>query len=104
MYLPTIGFAGNNCNRGVFDQRWKHIDWKYDWDKWSMDRDFWNSTYQALWSETPIILDGIPDLDERLCFLGSFESISKDKVRGVGGKSLSFLKRLYRGQRITTKG
>jgi hypothetical protein len=101
-------FATRNLNLilerlPVFDQRWKHIDQKYNWGKWSMDLDFWNSTYQALWSETlgnlaensDLLLE---ELDERLCFLRSFESVPEDRMRGVGGKLLSFLKRLHRGR------
>ena len=81
----------------VFEQRWKHINQKYDWEKWSMDLDFWNCTYQALWSETPSNTgedsDPLPGkLDKKLVFLRNFESVPQDGARGR--KLLSFLKRL----------
>ena len=65
-----------------------------------MDLDFWNSTYQALWSGTPsnptdLLLE---ELDKRLYFLRSFESVPKGRVRDVRGKVLSFLKRPYKGR------
>lgn len=67
--------------------------------EWWTNLDFCDCTYQALWSETPSIPSVNPDLlledlDERLCFLRSFESVPEDEVRGTVGKMLSFLKRL----------
>ncbi len=80
----------------VFDQRWKHIDQDFDWENWSTDLDFWNQTCQALWLETPSdpreeseTLEGV--LDEKMVFLGKFESFPKD--RAYGRRLLLYLKR-----------
>jgi hypothetical protein len=72
---------------------------KYNWGEWSTDLDFWDRTYQALWSETPRISVVNPDIlledmDERLRFLRGFASVPEDEVRDAVGRILSFLKRL----------
>ncbi|TVY37821.1 hypothetical protein LOCC1_G008416, partial [Lachnellula occidentalis] len=68
----------------VFDQRFYQINQEYNWVEWSTDFDFWDHTYQALWSEIPraptvnsdMLLE---DMDERLRFLRSFASVHEDK-------------------------
>lgn len=87
----------------VFDQRFQKINQKYNWSEWSTDLDFWDSTYEALWSKSLRIPAGNPDMlledmDKKMRFLKSFESVPEDEVRGMKGRILSFLKSLrYRG-------
>lgn len=83
----------------VLDRRFQQINQKYNWDEWSTDLDFWDCTYQALWSETPRIPAVDPDMpledmDERLRFWKSFASVPEDEVRGKVNKILLLLKRL----------
>ncbi|PVH75955.1 hypothetical protein DL98DRAFT_642514 [Cadophora sp. DSE1049] len=83
----------------VLDQRFQQIHQGYNWGEWSKDLDFWDCTYQALWSETPNILEVNPDIlledmDERVRFLRSFVSVPKDEVCGPVGRILSIFKRL----------
>jgi hypothetical protein len=85
----------------VFDQRLKHINQKYNWGKWSTDLDFWDYTYQALWSEK-LVIPPMPlhlpleDRDEKLRFLTSFESGHEDGVGGTWRNVWSVVKRLRR--------
>lgn len=100
-------FATRNLNLvleqlPVFDQRFQHINQKYNWSEWSENLDFWDRTYQALWSRTPTIPAVNPDIlledmDERVRFMKGFESVPKDKARGTVGRVLSVWKRFRHG-------
>jgi hypothetical protein len=85
----------------VFDQRFKHINQKYDWKNWSTDLHFWECIYQALWSEKPVILPMPLDLpseypEEKLQFLTSFELGHEDGVGGIWRNLWSVVKRRRR--------
>ncbi|TVY17568.1 hypothetical protein LARI1_G004948 [Lachnellula arida] len=80
----------------VFDQRFQQINQKYKWSDWSADLDFWDRTYQALWStiqRIPTVNSDMlkKDMDDRSRFLASIESI-----RGKRGRVVLFLER-FRG-------
>lgn len=82
----------------VLDQRFQHIQQRYNWGEWSKDLEFWDRTYQALWSETPVIPEANPDMlledmDEKVRFLKNFVTVPTDEVCGPVGRIMSLLKR-----------
>jgi hypothetical protein len=84
----------------VLDQRFAHINEKYDWDSWSAD--FECQVYQALWSnsaEIPCVPPQIPldNRDKKVDFLRGFGTMDADEVRIPLSSRVLFFKRFRRG-------
>ena len=66
----------------------------YNWQKWSIDLDFWQCLDGAIWSEkitTPVVSPHLSceDRGERFRFLEGFEKDAKDEV-GSGRSKVVF--------------
>lgn len=83
----------------ALDRWFAHGSQMYNWQKWSIDLDFWQYVDGALWSgkfTTPLVPphSSSEDRDERLCFLDGFKTDAENRAYSGWSKVGFSVKRL----------